>query len=470
MRVSSCRGGAVLTGRSLAAAVLAAAVLAAGCAAVGTGGKKSPAQPRELTDEEVRLNVESFDYAWSRIDEMLWDAVKDTVAWDSVRAALKPEIESARTMQDARAVMERMLDRLGLSHYQIIPAYALTEYSGDESSRGSGGETGLTVRLIDGEPVVVSVRKGSPADSSGIKPGWIVVSIGEERTAERLARLKKYLEGHLLKDVVIEGAIQNRLTGAVGDTLRIVFTGGSGESVERTVVLAEPRGNAYRLGFLPEFHVWMDTMTVAVDIGYAGWNMFMDIPHIIPLYNSAMASFMGRRGIILDLRGNLGGLGAMASGMAGWFIGDKGVYFGTFIMKGTRLRLVVNPRPTVFEGPVAVLVDGLSMSAAEFFAGGLQATGRAEVFGQRTPGVALPSVIERLPNGDALQYVHADYINADGERLEGKGVVPDHEVEPTREELLAGRDPVLEAAVKWIRSFEDGEGRTGQPAKEGGTK
>ena len=99
-----------------------------------------------------------------------------------------------------------------------------------------------------------------------------------------------------------------------------------------------------------------------------------------------------------------------------------------------------------------MLIDGLSLSAAEFLADGLQKTGRAKVFGQRTTGFALPSVIEKLPNGDAIQYVHADYVNSRGERLEGTGVVPDYEVVPSREELLKGNDPVLEAAIEWIRS------------------
>jgi carboxyl-terminal processing protease len=121
-------------------------------------------------------------------------------------------------------------------------------------------------------------------------------------------------------------------------------------------------------------------------------------------------------------------------------------------MKDTELTLIINPRPGAYTGPVAVLVDGLSLSAAEFFADGMQKSGRAKVFGQRTPGFALPSVIEKLPNGDAIQYVHADYVNSEGERLEGRGVTPDFRIVPDRKQLLDGRDPVLEAAIEWIES------------------
>jgi carboxyl-terminal processing protease len=94
-------------------------------------------------------------------------------------------------------------------------------------------------------------------------------------------------------------------------------------------------------------------------------------------------------------------------------------------------------------------VDGLSASTSEIFAGGLQDLGRARVFGTPTAGAALPSVIEKLPNGDGFQYAIANYTSEGGKVLEGRGVIPDVVVAPTREALLAGHDPVLEAALSW---------------------
>ena len=100
---------------------------------------------------------------------------------------------------------------------------------------------------------------------------------------------------------------------------------------------------------------------------------------------------------------------------------------------------------------MAILADGLSASAAEFFAGGLQDLERACIVGSRTAGAALPSMVEKLPNGDGFQYVFANYVSAGGEVLEGAGVRPDIEVKPTRAALLDGRDLMLEAAIAWIR-------------------
>jgi carboxyl-terminal processing protease len=72
------------------------------------------------------------------------------------------------------------------------------------------------------------------------------------------------------------------------------------------------------------------------------------------------------------------------------------------------------------------------------------------VFGERTAGAALPSHIEKLPNGDGFQYAVANYISESGRQLEGNGVIPDVEVPLDRVALSEGRDPVLDAALKWL--------------------
>jgi len=80
----------------------------------------------------------------------------------------------------------------------------------------------------------------------------------------------------------------------------------------------------------------------------------------------------------------------------------------------------------------------------------MQAIGRARVFGEHTPGLALPALLLRLPTGDILMHVMADFTDPTGRRVEGRGVVPDTVVPLTRRDLLAGRDAQLEAALAWI--------------------
>jgi carboxyl-terminal processing protease len=81
----------------------------------------------------------------------------------------------------------------------------------------------------------------------------------------------------------------------------------------------------------------------------------------------------------------------------------------------------------------------------------LKDLGRARIFGSRSAAAALPSVIEKLPNGDGFQYAVGNYISEGGQPLEGEGVQPDVKVSLTRAGLLTGRDAVLDAALHWIK-------------------
>ncbi len=147
----------------------------------------------------------------------------------------------------------------------------------------------------------------------------------------------------------------------------------------------------------------------------------------------------------------------MIRGVAGHLF-DQQVVLGRMKTRDTELEFAANPRVVTadgrrvvpFAGPVALLVDELTASASECFAGGLQSLGRVRVFGRTTAGQALPASTKRLPNGDLLMYVVGDFVTGTGRRLEGEGVIPDEKVTLDPALLTAGRDPDLEAALRWL--------------------
>jgi carboxyl-terminal processing protease len=101
---------------------------------------------------------------------------------------------------------------------------------------------------------------------------------------------------------------------------------------------------------------------------------------------------------------------------------------------------------------VAILIDRLTGSASECFAGGMQSIGRARIFGQTSMGQALPALFDKLPSGDVLVHAYADFVTAKGTRIEGTGVNPDLVVPWSRASLLAGRDDAMEQAAEWAGS------------------
>jgi carboxyl-terminal processing protease len=342
--------------------------------------------------------------------------------------------------------MEEMLDRLGHSHVAIIPAEMYQDVRDDEA------EPGFDVRMADGEAVVTRVVAGQPAAKAGVRPGWRVRKIGGKDLAPILARIRELGKNSPKVELNQACTVQSRLCGPEGKAVTITFLDGSGQETTLSIPRAQPPGHAVQQVGMPRLHVHFEARQVGGDLSYFYLSDFSDPMRVMPAFGDAVRKNLKADGFILDLRGNPGGIGAMGAGMGGWFVDRPGKKLGTAISRKGVEDFRLNPREATYLGPLAILVDEFSASTSEILAGGLQDLKRARVFGTRTPGACLPSNFLRLPNGDRLQYVVADYVSVGGKRLEGTGVQPDEVVPVDRQALLDGHDPVLEAAVKWIRS------------------
>jgi carboxyl-terminal processing protease len=155
--------------------------------------------------------------------------------------------------------------------------------------------------------------------------------------------------------------------------------------------------------------------------------------------------------VILDLRGNPGGLLLEADATLSCFLPERQEWATRVSRNGRPMTLSIMPGCGSLTGPVtndvALLVDGSSRSAAELTPAALQESGRALVIGEHTAGAVLISQDSPLPDGGRLTLSRADYITAGGVRLEKRGVEPDIIVVRTLEERRAGLDPALDAAI-----------------------
>lgn len=414
--------------------------------------------PPVLTAEQQQLNLESFDMIWNTIADKHYDETLGGLDWQAIGDELRPEVVAATTMAEARRPMQDMIHRLKQSHFVIYPADIYDDAAGTGGSRddwspsfsGLPGHCGFDLRVLGQQVLVTQVDPTSPAANMGIIPGWELIRIGSVDLNERIAKLEEFVQGQTTAGMVLSRSVEARLAGEEGDRISVMFKDADNQKVMVDLILGAAPGHAFTMGNLPEVMVWTRTDILEGDIGYFGFNFFLDVMKVMGDYNKAMTSFRDLPGVIIDLRGNPGGLGAMAMGMAGWFVEEKGLRLGTMIMRTGEFNFIINTRANGYPGRVALLIDDLSASTSEIFAGGLQDLELARIFGMPTAGAALPSMIEKLPNGDGFQYAIANYISAGGEVLEGVGVIPDVEVIPSRESLLSEKDPILEAARKWL--------------------
>lgn len=225
--------------------------------------------------------------------------------------------------------------------------------------------------------------------------------------------------------------------------------------VARAAPVREPGDVLVTLGNLPPMPVRTDVRELTSPrgrrVGFIGFNVWMtaiDAP-----VAAGIDRFRSADGLVIDLRGNPGGLAVMMSGIAGHLLAEP-VLLGRMQTRHARLEFRANPRLATpdgrrvppYTGKVAILVDEGTGSTSECFAGALQDLGRARVFGRPTMGEALPALTKRLASGDVLMYVIGNFVTAAGRALEGEGIVPD-EVVPLP---VPGRDQALEAALRWL--------------------
>jgi carboxyl-terminal processing protease len=464
--------------------LIASMLIAASAAQSQTKQAAKPAEVSTLTPQQRQRNLESFEVVWRTVRDKHWDPKLGGLNWQAVHDELRPRMEKATTAAQGRAVLNDMLGRLHQTHFGIIPEEAYREMSkgpakstpgkggkGEEkAAAGKGGEKpgsasadssesaadravpGFAIRVVDGRALVVQVDEGLPAAKLGVRTGWQVVQIGGEDLAPAIATIRKTYKNSTLLDLQLFSAIMGRMHGKLGNKLTIVFHNGDDREVSLPIPLAEPAGAPVHFGNLPTWYVHVEARKLPGNVGYFALNAFFDPVRVVKAFQETIQGNLSASGFILDLRGNPGGIGAMAMGFGNWFVSAPDQKLGTLSTRDTNLNFVLNPRVETFNGPLAILVDGCSASTSEILVGGLHDIKRAKLFGSRTAGAALPSLIVRLPNGDGFQFAFANYISAGGAALEGKGVRPDVEVPLQRQALLRGEDVVLDAALRWIGS------------------
>ena len=402
--------------------------------------------PRQKAD-----NLESFETVWRTVRDRHPDPKLNGLNWQTVRAEARPRIVRARSMSEVREILVGMLGRLGASHYAIIPGDLYQQIGDADAPDRTKPDSGITTVVMEGKAVVGSVEPESPAARAGIRPGMVLDGINGAKVAPMLRLADNLKDRDSVR--IVERSVANKLQQPADKPLNVDVLDEDGQPKHIEIEHFEPKGKLVTFGNLPETRVFYETRRLPGGAGYIRFNEFLDPVSIIPQFEASLKEFAQAPGVILDLRGNPGGIGVMAMGIAGFLVSKQGQKLGAMTMRDATLNFVIFPRAETYTGPLAILVDAGSASTTEILAQGLQDLGRARIFGTRTAGAALPSDIIRLPNGDGFQFAQASYTSEKGKVLEGSGVTPDVEVRQTQGALLAGHDLVIEAAEAWIGSL-----------------
>ncbi len=392
---------------------LSAGLLLAGC--VSTPAPRVPLDdiPPSQLDRATR-NLRVFKAAWSLVADHHYDPKWHGVDWRAAAATFGPEAAAAADKKALYGVINRMTDLLSDSHTR-----ALTPEQAEERQTQMRARIGFNLTRFDGRWAVAEILPGSPAEAAGVRPGWIVQKRNHLPLGER-----------------------NDFRARDGDVSQWEFL----DEHDQPVVLSL---TARPLSLKPR-QVARDLPGGFVYLRFDGF----DGPDRRWL-SEQLKAHRASPGAVIDLRQNPGGETLSLGITVGEFF-DRSVDCGTFVSRGgTRSEKNSWQLGSArYPGRVAILIDGITASAAEIFSVVLQDQGRATLVGRKTAGAVLASWFYLLPDGGELQLSREDYFAPKGRRLEGNGLEPDVKIARSLEDLRAGRDPDIEAALRVLGSAE----------------
>jgi len=425
------------------------------------------------------------------------------IDWTAVERELGPRVADAEARHDRRAwyrALRELVWRLRDGH-----AHLLGDDGGLERAE-VGGSFGLeVVELDDGRVLAGRIAAGGPAARAGLRSGAEIVRWNGVGAARALAAVPVLWSER--PPATREGARleQTRLLGRapVGTRVAISFRDPAGAvdgdtaavETRELVAVAAPadrppclRASELLLGRT------LETRTLAAGaaggagapaVGYV--RIHFELPTLRTPFpghtlRRALARFAADRlpGVIVDVRGNCGGLDAMVPPLVAPLLGEAMFYEapGIYRREGAgrfepdpRQAVTVLPRPPLYRGRIAVLIDGDTVSAGEAVPLLLKGLPGVAVIGLHGThgsfGIGLKSV--RMPGGLEVIFPHAQSLDADGTvEVDGDargrgGVEPDVRVPLTAAVVESwcgrGEDVVLAEGVRFVREGAGGQSR-----------
>ena len=404
-----------------------------------------PTPPHPL---DAAARERAFDFVWRTIDERYHDPSFNGVDWRAVGERYRPLAMAARTDDEFWDVLDRMTGELHDSHTRVESPKRV-----ELRKRSEAITLGFLFMPIEDRLVVVAVSRESDAWWGGVRPGMTIARInGEPAQAayEELIADSRYDSTDRTRHL---RAVRRLIFGEVGTSVAFTFERNDGSRFDL-------RLKREKIGYQPAvIHRVLPSGFGYLRIGQ--WTLGATARAL-----ASLDELFRTPGVIIDLRGNPGGSVHAVNQMLERFFTKRteigrattrtgkpvSLLFGA--VEIIRLHRVLSGDPDAYKGPVVILVDALSASGSELFAGTMQAAGRAKVVGQTSCGCLLGFLgYAHVPGGADLAYSEVGMVLSNGKHIEGEGVIPDVPVPLAIADLLVGRDRPLERAQELLATM-----------------
>lgn len=386
---------------------------------------------------EARFNFANFDLV-------------PTLNWDSVYQAYIPKVMAAKDTRAYYKVLRNFYRHLHDGHTGILlPADFFAHYE---------AALPLEFRWVEGKAIVTTNFSTSPHDQQ-IRPGMELTAIEGQATQTYINQeISPYISYSTPQDSTERIYRYELSPGKTGSSMTLSFRSSDGATCTQ-VVKRVPMQQLQDRYPLVQFKVLPGNM------GYLTLNSFNDT-NVVRLFDSLFAQISTTDALIIDIRNNGGGNGQNGFEVLGCLT-DKAFFPGVTALR--RYRPVGREwgdvesietegydwkpyKNKLYAKPVVLLTSGATYSAAEDFITAFRSINRGQIVGSATGGSTGQPVSFSLPGGGFGRVcAKRDYL-WDKTEFVGIGIQPDQVVEPTIKGVAAGRDEVLEAAVKLLTS------------------
>ncbi|MCQ2753805.1 MAG: S41 family peptidase [bacterium] len=346
---------------------------------------------QSLDNNEMAQPSKLFDKTWKAIHHDYYDETFNHQDWSYWKNRYQYKI---KTDDDAKVAIDTMVASLNEPYTRFMSKKDFEELSTSITSKIYG--IGVNIYSNAGKVVIFNVIPSTPADFAQLKQGDIITAIDDKDTngmnISEVASLVRGPENSVVQLTVLR----------------------DGKKITKKIKRKEIKIKNVKSSVLDNHIGYIQIISF---MGETTPNEFIE----------ALENTKDTDSLIIDLRGNTGGLLNNAVFIANMFI-KNGEIVEIIYRNGLKKAIEAKPLQKTLDKPIVILVNGASASASEILSGALRDYKRATLVGKKTFGKGLVQRVIPMPNKTGLNVTIARYLTPNGTDIHKLGIKPDVEI------------------------------------------